>query len=41
MAALITIKKSPAESITAGNVMSFKNDPKKVLSSEKTNATQK
>ena len=41
IAALITIKKRPAVSMTAGRVINFNNDPRKVLSREKTSATQK
>ena len=41
IAALITIKKSPAERITAGRVINFKSDPRNVLRTEKTSATQK
>ena len=41
IAALITIKKSPAVRMTAGRVINFKSDPRNVLRTEKTSATQK
>jgi hypothetical protein len=41
IAALITIKNSPALKITAGRVINFKNEPKKVLMREKMRATQR
>ena len=41
IAALMTIKNSPALKITAGKVMSFKNEPKKVLIREKIKATHR
>ena len=41
IAALITIKNSPALKITAGRVINLRNEPKKVLISEKMRATQR
>ena len=41
IAALITIKNSPALKITAGRVINLMNEPKKVLISEKMRATQR
>ena len=41
IAALITIRNSPALRITAGSVINFKNDPKKVLMRERMRATQR
>jgi hypothetical protein len=41
IAALITIRNSPALMITAGSVINFKNDPKKVLMRERMRATQR
>lgn len=41
IAALITIKNSPALKITAGRVINLRNEPRKVLMSEKIRATQR
>jgi len=41
IAALITIRKSPAVKITAGRVINFRNEPKNVLIKEKISATQR
>lgn len=41
IAALITIKNNPALRITAGRVINFRNEPRKVLISEKMRATQR
>jgi len=41
IAALMTIKKSPALRMTAGRVISLRNEPRKVLINEKIKATKR
>ena len=41
IAALMTMRNSPALKMTAGSVISLRNEPKKVLISEKIRATQR
>jgi len=41
IAALMTMRNSPALKMTAGSVINLRNEPKKVLISEKIRATQR